>query len=120
MFAPWSLLTRRFILGRVEEFRMSSRPCVSHSASDSIVMLRWLHPTWQIAGQVMERCWFAGRRCLDVGCNSGVLTLALATRFGTASMHGAARCKMSSHGACPISMFPRTSGFATMQTSVMS
>ena len=38
--------------------------------------------------QVMERCWFSGRRCLDVGCNSGVLTLALATRFGTASMHG--------------------------------
>ena len=38
--------------------------------------------------QVMERCWFSGRCCLDVGCNSGVLTLALATRFGTASMHG--------------------------------
>jgi hypothetical protein len=36
----------------------------------------------------MERCWFSGRHCLDVGCNSGVLTLALATRFGTASMHG--------------------------------
>ena len=41
-----------------------------------------------VHGQVMERCWFSGRRCLDVGCNSGVLTLALATRFGTASMHG--------------------------------
>ncbi len=57
--------------------------------SDIGVMPEKLHPTLSDRRQVMERCWFAGRRCLDVGCNSGVLTLALATRFGTASMHGA-------------------------------
>ena len=29
---------------------------------------------------LFERRWFANRRCLDVGCNEGVVTLALATR----------------------------------------
>ena len=38
--------------------------------------------------QVFERRWFARRRCLDVGCNEGLLTLALAARFGPRSMLG--------------------------------
>ncbi|PRW58460.1 putative RNA methyltransferase At5g51130 [Chlorella sorokiniana] len=37
---------------------------------------------------VFERRWFARRRCLDVGCNEGLLTLALATRLGPRSMLG--------------------------------
>lgn len=35
-----------------------------------------------------ERKWFARRRCLDVGCNEGVVTLALVQRFCTRSMLG--------------------------------
>lgn len=38
--------------------------------------------------QVLERSWFAGRRCLDVGCNEGVVSLSVAAQFGTASMRG--------------------------------
>lgn len=38
--------------------------------------------------QCFERSWFANRRCLDVGCNEGLVTLALATRFGCRSMMG--------------------------------
>lgn len=38
--------------------------------------------------QVMERCWFANKRCIDVGCNSGLVSLAIAARFGTAAMLG--------------------------------
>jgi hypothetical protein len=36
----------------------------------------------------MQPEWFAGRRCLDAGCNEGLLTLELAARFGCASMLG--------------------------------
>ncbi|KAL4431013.1 hypothetical protein ABPG75_006269 [Micractinium tetrahymenae] len=35
-----------------------------------------------------ERKWFARRRCLDVGCNEGVVTLALVQRFCPRSMLG--------------------------------
>ena len=38
--------------------------------------------------QVLERSWFAGKRCLDVGCNEGVVSLSVAVQFGTASMRG--------------------------------
>ena len=41
-----------------------------------------------LAGQVLDRRWFANRRCLDIGCNEGLVTLAVATRFGAASMLG--------------------------------
>ena len=61
-----------------------------------------MQPLWQ----VMELCWFAGRRCLDVGCNSGVLTLALATRYGTASMHGA-RTGQTQHASHAWSLYRR-------------
>jgi len=37
---------------------------------------------------LFERCWFAGKRCMDVGSNEGLVTLSLATRFGTRSMVG--------------------------------
>jgi 7SK snRNA methylphosphate capping enzyme len=37
---------------------------------------------------LLERGWFARRRCLDVGCNEGVVTLALAARHGARSMVG--------------------------------
>jgi len=40
------------------------------------------------ARQLLERRWFHGRRCLDIGCNEGLVTLAVAGRFGTASMLG--------------------------------
>ncbi len=38
--------------------------------------------------QVMEKPWFQNRKCLDVGCNEGMVTLGLVTRFGTGSMLG--------------------------------
>lgn len=37
---------------------------------------------------LLERSWFAGKRCMDIGCNEGLITLALATRYGTRSMVG--------------------------------
>ncbi|GFH24336.1 putative RNA methyltransferase bin3 [Haematococcus lacustris] len=36
----------------------------------------------------MREEWFAGRHLLDIGCNEGLITLALATRFGCASATG--------------------------------
>jgi 7SK snRNA methylphosphate capping enzyme len=36
----------------------------------------------------LQRAWFAGRRCLDVGCNEGLVSLTLAVKFGTASFEG--------------------------------
>jgi hypothetical protein len=36
----------------------------------------------------LERAWFARRRCLDIGCNEGVVTLGIAARFGARSMVG--------------------------------
>jgi len=32
--------------------------------------------------------WFAGRRCLDVGCNEGLVTLSLAVKYRTAGFEG--------------------------------
>lgn len=37
---------------------------------------------------VFERRWFARRRCLDVGCNEGLITLALVARYHPRSMLG--------------------------------
>lgn len=50
--------------------------------------------------QVMERCWFAGKRCLDVGCNAGLVSLAVASRFGTAAMLGLDIDASLVHSAC--------------------
>ena len=36
----------------------------------------------------MEKPWFQNRQCLDIGCNEGMITLALASHFGSASMLG--------------------------------
>lgn len=36
----------------------------------------------------MEKPWFQNRKCLDIGCNEGMVTLGLVTRFGTDSMLG--------------------------------
>jgi 7SK snRNA methylphosphate capping enzyme len=36
----------------------------------------------------LRREWFAGRRCLDVGCNEGLVSLTLAVKFGTAAFEG--------------------------------
>lgn len=36
----------------------------------------------------MEKPWFQNRNCLDIGCNEGMVTLGLVTRFGTDSMLG--------------------------------
>ncbi|CAK0784799.1 hypothetical protein CVIRNUC_008003 [Coccomyxa viridis] len=38
--------------------------------------------------KVMEKPWFQNKQCLDIGCNEGMITLALASHFGTASMLG--------------------------------
>lgn len=37
---------------------------------------------------MMERSWFARRRCMDVGCNEGLVTLALAGSLACESMVG--------------------------------
>lgn len=37
---------------------------------------------------LFERSWFANKRCMDVGCNEGLVTLAIVTRFGSRSMVG--------------------------------
>lgn len=36
----------------------------------------------------MEKPWFQNRKCLDIGCNEGMITLALASHFGSNSMIG--------------------------------
>ena len=36
----------------------------------------------------LRREWFTGRRCLDIGCNEGLVPLTLAVRFRTASVQG--------------------------------
>lgn len=41
-----------------------------------------------VVEQVMEKPWFQNRKCMDIGCNEGMVTLGLVTRFGTASMLG--------------------------------
>ena len=38
--------------------------------------------------KLMKRSWFEGRRCLDVGCNEGDLTLALVRTFRPRQMVG--------------------------------
>ncbi|CAD7697004.1 unnamed protein product [Ostreobium quekettii] len=38
--------------------------------------------------QALRQEWFKGRDCIDIGCNEGVITIALAYRFQTGSMHG--------------------------------
>lgn len=40
------------------------------------------------ASQVLDPEWFRGADVLDIGCNEGLLTLALAVGFGTRSMLG--------------------------------
>ncbi len=37
---------------------------------------------------LLEKHWFHKKRCLDIGCNEGVLTLDMVVKFGTASMTG--------------------------------
>ena len=37
---------------------------------------------------VLEKGWFHKKRCLDIGCNEGLVTLSLAKTFGTTSMTG--------------------------------
>jgi len=37
---------------------------------------------------VLDRRWFHGKRCLDIGCNEGVITLAAVQRFAPLSMLG--------------------------------
>ena len=36
----------------------------------------------------MDASWFRGKRCLDIGCNAGQLTMAIARTFGVESMVG--------------------------------
>lgn len=37
---------------------------------------------------LLEKRWFHNKRCLDIGCNEGLVTLDLVTKFGTKSMTG--------------------------------
>lgn len=38
--------------------------------------------------QVLQRCWFEGKDVLDVGCNEGLVTIAIAAKFATKSALG--------------------------------
>ncbi|CAA7021468.1 unnamed protein product [Microthlaspi erraticum] len=38
--------------------------------------------------KVMKREWFAGKDCLDIGCNSGIMTIHIAKKFGCSSILG--------------------------------
>ena len=38
--------------------------------------------------QVLDRRWFRNKRCMDIGCNDGRLTLTMASKYGCASMLG--------------------------------
>ena len=38
--------------------------------------------------QVLDRRWFHGKHCMDIGCNEGVITLAAVQRFAPLSMLG--------------------------------
>ncbi|XP_051131170.1 probable RNA methyltransferase At5g51130 [Andrographis paniculata] len=38
--------------------------------------------------RVMKREWFEGNECLDIGCNSGLITIAVAKKFGCKSILG--------------------------------
>lgn len=73
---------------------MELRPYIACHCCDLRQIDRWSYRlpadmrTNCLAGQVLERRWFAGRRCLDIGCNEGLVTLAVAARFGAASMLG--------------------------------
>lgn len=60
--------------------------CSHIQVADALVQYKRLYFT--PTGQVMERWWFHKRRCLDIGCNEGLVTLAVAARFGAASMLG--------------------------------
>ena len=37
---------------------------------------------------LLEKQWFHKKRCLDIGCNEGIVTLSIAKTFGTKSMTG--------------------------------
>ncbi|KAG7672011.1 hypothetical protein Ndes2526B_g07034 [Nannochloris sp. 'desiccata'] len=37
---------------------------------------------------LLERPWFSSKRCMDVGCNEGLVTLGIAMKFGSRSMIG--------------------------------
>ena len=41
-----------------------------------------------IAAQVLDRRWFHNKRCLDIGCNEGVISLGVVQRFAPLSMLG--------------------------------
>jgi hypothetical protein len=36
----------------------------------------------------LDKSWFTGKRCLDIGCNEGLVTMAMSMRFGSKSMVG--------------------------------
>lgn len=42
----------------------------------------------RLSMQVLDRRWFHNKRCLDIGCNEGVITLAVVQRFAPLSMLG--------------------------------
>ena len=40
------------------------------------------------ASQALQRSWFCNKRCLDIGCNAGAVSLALAERFHAQTVLG--------------------------------
>ncbi|KAK9840208.1 hypothetical protein WJX74_005466 [Apatococcus lobatus] len=38
--------------------------------------------------EILDKRWFRNKRCMDIGCNDGRLTLTMASKFGSASMLG--------------------------------
>ena len=79
----------RLAVGETEDPRLqvdmsekrAHEPCYMGIAQTWHTFLIWV-------AQVMEKRWFVNKHCLDIGCNEGVLTLAIASRFGSRSMLG--------------------------------
>ena len=66
--------------------------CLRCSSSAAVVVTHGstacLPATACLPPQLFQRCWFAGRDVLDIGCNEGLVTLAVARRFGPRHVTG--------------------------------
>ncbi|KAJ0606430.1 putative bin3-type S-adenosyl-L-methionine binding domain, RNA methyltransferase Bin3 [Helianthus annuus] len=38
--------------------------------------------------KIMRKEWFEGKNCLDIGCNSGLITITIAKKFGCQKIVG--------------------------------
>lgn len=58
---------------------------------------------------LFDREWFTGRRCLDVGCNEGLVTLGVAAKFHTRWAGGLFMCALRAapRQACKVARYHR-------------